>query len=558
MFCLMATHAQVSEHVFTNGVKGITFDSIKLLRYTDTPDGMRVYLTMKRTGAVQTKTGPVLSGGMDKIWLSALGVVDFSKDFKVVNEEVTFLRPDKVTAKEYNLLDGVGKRITDAKVIATQDDCVKSNWDLLDKYPELKKEEEEPEVVRPKMYYDNTLNYSMLGGKPKSFSMEKYTLKDEEKENEKSLLEQMFSSDRKYDKESKSVDMESYRGSDKKNYWINMSSPACDPKNGNVYTHHGHILWGEMGNKSNEFEQETVVFDKDGKELNRTDIKFDLPHALDLRQLLFTETPEDNLYKVDGFAHVYKQNYGLGYKKLNPEPDKSARKFYQWDASGKLLASLDFAAPHENANVARAFHNGNNISLLATTSYKPAAFYTLHFADGKLAASETLDSNSPLVKGIGFTPAEIGSLTWEYTYSYNQPDGSKFIIYQLKKEISQGQTKLVQAQGFVLFRVDKDGKLTHAQHIKRSPKGDPNYKINFKGYQSTSGKYVAVVRDPLVDGTRAVDVYEIDGSTLEMKKLLSLDGAADLSTKHLPKANSVVFFSNDPKAKAYKMSMVKL
>ncbi len=558
LFVMTSQAQNVSEHTFANGIKGITFDSIKLHRYMQKDDGVRVFFVMKRTGTVQKVMGSVMSGGMDKVWLSALGVVDFLSDMKVVNEEVTFLKPDKAVFKKFNILDGNHKRITDAKVIATQDDCVNSNYDLYDKYPELKQKEEVVEVARPEMYYSNYINYAMMRGNPKEFVIEKNTLKEKDQQSEKGLWDALVSSNSKYEKEDKEIDMEGYRGFDKRDYWMRMSDPVCDPKTGVVNVHHGHINYKALGNRSNEIEQEVVTFDKDGKELNRTEMKFKVPHKLDLRQVLFTETPNNNLIHTDGIIHVYMQNYGMGYKKANPNPDKSARKYYQWDANGNVVADLEFKAPHEKASVVRAFHNGNNISLLAVTGYKEAAFYTTHFSEGKLTGSETFKESSPLAKGIGFSPSEIGGVNWDYHYSYNQKDGSKLVIYQLKKEVMEGQTKSIHSKGFVLFKIGQDGKITHAQHIKRSDKGNQRYKIKFKAYPSENGKYVAVVRDPLVGGTTAVDAYEIDGATLELKKILNLDNAADLSTKHLPKTNSMVFFSKDLEGNVYKMAKLGL
>ncbi len=546
------------DYTFTNGIKGISFDSIKLHRFVPKGDGVRVFLVMRRTGSVQSKTGSIMSGGMDKIWLSALGVVDFSNDMKVLNEEVIFLKPDKILSKQYNLLDGEGKRITDMKTIATQDDCVKSNWDLIERYPELKEKEEIPEVVYPKTYYANSVNYTMLGGKLKAFESEKKTLKVEDPNEKKGFWDDDSAGRAEYEKVGKKKDMESYRNPTNKDYWSRMSDPVCDPISGNVYTHHAHIAYKTLGNRSNELEQEVVTFDKDGKELNRTEMKFKVPHALDLRQVLFVETPEEKLRSTDCIVHVYKQNYGFGYKKTNPNPDPSARIFYQWDADGNVISETEFKAPNEKAKVLRAFHNGKNVSLLAATGYKAAAFYTINFTDGKMTGTETCKDDCNLSKGIGFTPTEISGCDWEYTNANDQADGSKMVIYQLKKEVVVEQAKSIHSLGFVFFNIGKDGKIVATQHIKRSAKGNQQYKINFKIHPSDNGKYIVIVKDPLVGGGKAVDAYEIDGKTLEMKKVMTIDNAEDLSTKYLKKENCMVFFSKNNADNSFKIEKLKL
>ena len=551
--------SSTAEYAFANGVKGITFDSMELVRYFAQPDGgIRVFLFMKRTGAVQKKNGSLMSGGKDQIWLEALGVVDFSKDMKVVKEEVTFVKPREAASKEFNIL--AENDPARAATIATQDDCT-DKWGLLDKYPELKTEEEVKEVARPKMYYDNSISYSMLGLKPKAFDKVTYTLKTEASQEKNDFLTKALSTPGNYDKASVSVNMDPYKNSDKKDYWIQMSDPVSNPKTGAVIAHHGHVLVGEMGNRSNEFEQELVVFDKEGKETARTEIKLDKPHNLNLHQVLTTETPEDNLYNIDGIVHVYRQNYGFGYKKTNPEPDKKTYKFYHWNAAGKLVTETNFEVAEEYVKVVRAFHAGDKVSLLATAT-KSDAFYTFCFDGGKLTCSETLDASHPLAKGLGFTPSDLRKFDWKYNYSYNQKDGSKYVIYELTHEVSvtsqPGTTpqKTLTPKGYVLFRVDQNGKLTHTQHLMRPENADAGYKSRFTSFPTENGNYLTIVKDPLVGGSSSINVYRISGATLEMTKLAELSNAQELDTKQLPKANNILFFSRNAKDQLYNLMLV--
>ncbi|MCB9282532.1 MAG: hypothetical protein H6563_00540 [Lewinellaceae bacterium] len=562
LFAISMANAQpVSEYTFSNGVKGIAFDSIELVRYFSQPDGgIRVFLFMKRTGAVQAKTGSLMSGGKEEVQLEALGVVDFSKDMKVVKEEVTFVKPKGAVTKEYNIL--AENDPARAATIATQEDCT-DKWGLLDKYPELKTEEEVKAVVRPKMYYANSINYSMLGLKPKGFDKTIYTMKTEESEAEKGFLSKVLGTTVNYDKKNQSIDMDPYRNSDKKNYWIQASDPVCDPGTGMVYAHHGHVLLGEMGNRSQEFEQEFVVFDKEGKETARTEIKFEKPHALNLHQVLITETPADNLYKVDGIVNVYKQNYGFGYKKLNPEPDKQTYKLYHWNQTGELVNQIDFEVPVENVNVVRAFHSGDKVSVLAT-SYKPESLYSFCFEAGKLTCTDALDASHPIAKGLGFSPADLSRFDWKYNYSYDQKDGSKYVIYELSQEVTltaqPGATpqKVISPKGYVMLRVDREGKLTHSQHIKRSENADAGYKTSFSSYPADNGNYLTIVKDPLVGGATAINVFQVSGATLEVKKIAEMNGAQELDVKQLPKASNMLFFSRNSTDQLYKLMLVSL
>ena len=562
LFVVSTSFAQTaSKHSFKDGVKGIAFDSIELVHYASQPDGnIKVYLYLKRTGAIQKVTGSLMSGGKDLIELEAFGIITFSKDMKVLDEKLNYIKPEGIVGKQFNIL--ATNDPLRAETIATHEDCI-SKWDIIDKYPELTKEEEVKEVARPELYYGNTISYSMLGLKPKSFDIVTHKLKTEESEAQKDFLSRTLSTPGNYDKSAKSTPIEPYRNSDKKNYWLKASEPVCDPISGTVYAHNGHMMRGQMGNRSTEFIQEFVVFDKEGTETARTEIKFEEPHALNLREVLITETPENSLYEVDGVVHVYNQNYGFGYKKLNPNPNKKAYKYYQWDNAGELVAQVDFEVPVERVNIVRAFHAEDKVNLLAT-AYEPSAFYSFCFEKGEMTCSETLDEAHPLAKGLGFTPSELGKYKWKYQQCYTQAEGPKCYLYEINQEVSTTAqpgtrpTVTVTPKGFVMLRVDNKGKLTHTQHIMRPENADSGYKSTFSCYPTDGGDYVTVIKDPLVGGTSAVNIYKISPSDLQKSKIVELSGAEELQFKQLLKDNSIIFLSKDAVDKIYQLMLVRM
>ncbi|HMQ48612.1 MAG TPA: hypothetical protein PKA00_14175 [Saprospiraceae bacterium] len=531
----------VAEYTLEKGIKGLVFDSMEVMKYELKPDGIRLYLELKRQGAVQEKIGPVYSGGKDAIWVNALGVLDFTPDLKLVQEELVFIKPDRVVAKQYNLLAKPGKVADPDNIMATQDNCL-DVFAVLEKYPALT-EEAENTASFPASYYANTVDYSLLGGKPKSLTLSKMTLKATDAK--KSLFQEIVGTSR-YGEENKKIELEPYRGSTNKDYWIRESDPVCDPKSGVFLAHHGHIIWGQMGNKSNLFEQEMVAYNEDGTEINRTEIKFDLPHELAMRQVFVKESPSDNLYQIDGVVHIYGQAYGLGYKKLNPTPDKMAYKLYYWNGDGGLLYRLDFARPTEDFKFLRAFQSGSNLSVLGS-SRSDNAFYSLQFSDGKLVSSEKLDAD--INKGISFTPAEIAGLDWHHIYAYDRPEGERLTIHELKNTVTQtGTTNTMEvSKGFLLVKTDKNGAIQAARGIKSSPQDNPAYKPYFKVYESGNGGYSILWKAWQMDGSAKTTIFTLDAQDLELKEIAQLSNAQQVSIETLSDKKTLMVFSADLK-----------
>ena len=542
----------VQEFSFSREIKGVEFEKASIMKYVLQPDQARIFLELSRIGAVQTKMGPLWSGGADPMEVKALGIIDLSKDLELISEELIFLEPDGVLSKQQKLLKQPGKVVGNKNVMGTQDDCMSISA-IVDKYPELVREEETGGKVLPKEYYDNSIDYGGLAMKVKGFNSRLYRLKPEG--GKKSLFAQL--TDARYDDIKSTYDWEPYRGGDKQNYWMQLSSSLCDPQTGMVYAHNGLVKRGEDRGRSMEKYQEFVTYDKSGKEISRTEITFDVPHEVALRQTFFTDNPDNGLYSIDGLVHVYRQQYGFGYKKLNPDPDPEYRKLYYWDAQGKALANIDFKVPAEEVRILRGFRNGNALSLLAGNK-KEGGWLTYHIAGGQLNGPEKADA---LGKDIGFTPAELASFSWEQAREMANADGSRTIICHLKKEVKEADKVYNYSQGYVLFNIGADGKIAAAQHLRRSEKARANTQTQLNVYPA-EGYFTLLMSDPVAGSNGnmlEVSVLKVNPASLATTPVHSMQGAGEgLSVERVPNSKNLIIFSTDPDGEKYMLTQLSL
>ena len=554
LFCFQLSMAQsVQEYSFSREIKGVEFENASIMKYVLQPDKVRIYLELSRTGAVQSKMGPVWSGGADPIQVKALGILELSSGLELQNETLVFIKPDGIIAKQYKLLKEPGKVVMgDKNVMATQDDCM-SIGDIIDKYPELVQKEESGEKALPREYYDNSIDYGGLAMKVKGFNSRLYRLKPEG--GKKSLFAQL--TNEQYDEIKSTYDWEPYRGGDKKNYWVQQSSSVCDPQTGAVYAHNGLIRVGEDRGRSTERFQELVAYDKSGKEINRTEINFDVPHDVELRQLFYTDTPDGSLYTIDGILHVYRQQYGFGYKKLNPDPDPLYRKLYFWDSKGKELGNVDFKVPAESTQLIRGFATGNKLSLLAGDK-KGGKWLTYHFTDGKLNAPEEAGA---LSGGIAFTPAELASFSWEAVKKITRPDGAQTMIYHLKKEVKEAEKTYTPSQGYLIFNIGPEGKIARVQHLQRSGKALPNSKTGIRVYPGED--YLTLIMSDPIAGDKGnmleVNILKVNLNTLEKTPVHSMVAAGEsLSVERVSGSNDIIIFSTSPDGEKYRLAKLSL
>ena len=551
--CFQLSMAQaVQEFSFSREIKGVEFENASIMKYVLEPDKSIIYLELSRVGAVQSKMGPIWSGGADPVEIKALGILELSKDLKLLSEELVFVKPDGIISKQYKLLKEPGNVTSSKNVMATQDDCL-GILDIVDKYPALMQAEDSAERALPKEYYDNSIDYGGLGQKVKGFNSRLYRLKPEG--TKKSLFAQLTND--QYDDIKSTYDWEPYRGGDKKNYWMKLSDSACDPLTGMVYAHNGLVRVGEDRGRSMEKIQEFVTYDKSGKEANRTEINFDVPHDIELRQMFYADKPEDGLLSIQGVVQVYRQQYGFGYKKLNPDPDPLYRKLYFWDAQGKELGNVDFKAPSEDTRMIRAFTAGNQLSLLAG-KLKEGQWLTYHFADGQLSGPE---SAGAMAGDIAFKPAELASFSWEAVKEMAGADGGQTIIYHLKKEVKAADKTYTPSQGYLIFKLSPDGKIARVQHLKRSGKALPNSKTGIRVYPG-EGYLTLLLSDPVTGDKGSmldINAMRVDLNTLEKTPVLSMMAAGEgLSVERVSDSDNLLIFTTSPDGEKYLVTQLSL
>lgn len=552
------------EHIFESGIKGIEFDNIQIHRVFPQPDGgLRVFLGLQRKGAVQEKKLPGWEGGNKEVALVALGVVDFSKDFKLIKEEVSFDKPVGVFSKEYNLLDR--KFRPGVNTIATHANCVDSKLDWLTMYPELKTPEDKRNAPPPvEVFFEPTVRYSGLALKPESFHSEKNTLVRQESTSEKTFLQWLFTDDEtaslpKYESQKTEVTIEPYRNSSKSDFWQREEEPVGDPATGVVLAHHTRFVQGEKQNRSQLFYRELVAFDKDGKEINRTEMNFEKPHRMALHQPFFEG--KEKAARLKGLVQVYGEYYGFGMKKLNPTPNKLAHKFYHWDNQGKLLAQVDFDLPEEEAKIITAFENNGAVCLLVISSNTKAQ-YALNFAGGKLTGTGKLDPNGSVAQNFQFTNLELPDARLRVLHESKLPDGSMLSYANFStmyKGAQVGAPTTYKYRGLLIAHIGADGKVVNLTGIKRMGVSDLAKAPGYTFFSSENGKCLFSMTDPGISGVDDISIYSFNEKDDQLAKLYSSFSHNLLGSRedriYIPEANTIIY--TGIKDGHYQMSFIR-
>ena len=72
----------IQSYAFKEGIGGVKFTKTELMLAVPKGEGLRVYLELSRTGAVQVG-GSLKSGGTEPVEVFAMGILDFTADLKL-------------------------------------------------------------------------------------------------------------------------------------------------------------------------------------------------------------------------------------------------------------------------------------------------------------------------------------------------------------------------------------------------------------------------------------------------------------------------------------------
>ena len=103
----------VQEFSFSREIKGVEFENASIMKYVLEPDKSIIYLELSRVGAVNPKWN-IWSGGGDPVEIKALGILELSKDLKLLNERARLREAGRHYFKQYKLLKEPGN-VTSSK-----------------------------------------------------------------------------------------------------------------------------------------------------------------------------------------------------------------------------------------------------------------------------------------------------------------------------------------------------------------------------------------------------------------------------------------------------------
>lgn len=516
-FFTVVTQAQsIQEGELPTTIGEADFDpDMRLVHVGETSDGLKVLALMKKEGAYRKKMGPMMSGGADPVTILALGEFYFDEGLQLKESKYTILKPDgeNTMLGDFEVLNEP-VRIGKAKVIAKKADC-KELYELADIHPELRDGYGTEEAVfekdfpGPAVYYENVLKYKFSGA-VKTVKLRKYTKNQKppqkaEATTLKGAFKDMFKSTPKVDPYSeveKELDIEdTYKGRGKKDFWMFMSDDICDPVDGAIFAHHGHYYSKDAPRKrNNHFEQELVVFDKEGKVVNHLDLNFDKPMELEQQVVFEDKGQSKNENDIKAVGYMFKELTGAFTKKVNPNPDPNARHFYKINEAGSQDYTFSFYLEGTNEKIKKIMVNpkGDNFSMLSY-AIKPSTYSWYQMGAQGVVAKNEIKEGNPLFAPLSTAKLNVDATQLRpFTETFDAA-GNRRLKYRVVNVTTDPSTKekKYQSKGFLDLLLDEKGDLKIANFINRAENADLSLKPSLEVIKEEGDIVTWMYQDPL-------------------------------------------------------------
>jgi len=386
-----------------------------------------------------------------------------------------------------------------------------------------------------------------FSGVPNKIRRVEYKLKerdpDAKKETLFTKLIDLNKSDYTY--ESSEIDLSPYKGETKQVKWIRQYRPECDLETGTLYAWHFKSDKNIKMSKSKYFFHEFVVFDRDGKILNETEMLFDLPHEFVYRGVLRSRGKDEIRYTYQSFIHVYRQAHGFGFKKLNPNPDKMVRQVYHWDKLGKLINQKSFNVPNEETRFYVGLPTDQTITLIGADKKD---LYTIQSKPDKLTELTKVDPNSSVLKYHQMKTEDFLFTNWTFRANIASSENKSLFIHDLHRKYYEMKITdtVYLSPGLVLTAVDDQGNLERIFSYP-SPEGRNQKKATtFEILENEGDRALIAIHFPLVPTSCSTHLYEIDLITFEQTFLGSVDAYNPPTFINKPETEEVFVLYRDP------------
>lgn len=518
----------------------------------DKKDHTTVYVMFKfkgyaKVGKKRRKVNNAFHG-----FVKAMAKLDFDTQLNLIKSEVVFI--DLAEIKETEEVEIFAGDILDyddeGKLMGTRGVCLTGDWKLKLRahFPDVATPADTKEKLvddRPRVYYKNEIDVKAIIPKVQGIDIKKLTIDPDELTKEKikriddpelpyNFVEYIYKAEKNY------IEPTRYSEATKSDYWINIDQ-AHNGYTGEVYAYNEKYEDGKK--RSNEYIKEFVTYDASGKEINRTDIDLKIPHSA-IRYYPYSQGVEDYFRRYRGAVLIFFQQYGFGYKKFNPEPDKKLFSLYQWGSQGELLGKSDFHTVGESNYFTGLFSNKNNFSLLIY-GREEKQYYMVYGENGKISEPQPLSMNDAAFTGLSESDKQsLPRLIWEYRYEFAKNE-DVFAVYRLTSTEQQkpGAPVITHNEGHMLTFIDAKGKVNKMFRIPAK-----NESSKLKCYERGDIVFLEITSS-LTEGQSATQVFQLDKNTKEVKQCFYFQHSSEFQFKQ--SATSFYYFGYDTQEKKW-------
>lgn len=490
-------------------------------------DQVRVFLFLIGKGYVEQKSTSIIAGKSAPQTVQAITVLDYDNAMKLTSKKIWFLDINPVTDKTNIVAYDPNSMFGQGKTIGKSQDCLGADWyeKIKSMYPELKQRTNiSTSTSRPEIHYDNKVRYAGWGGAVDQIRLTRHQKRDKtQAQAEGGFWNVLFDvNSSEYELITKQIELKPYRESTKDDYWMKARETECDKNTGNIYMWNMKQIKKLYGNRSRDYFQEFVVYDAEGRELNRTEITFDLPHDVRYSELLKMRNRKDPFFQITGAVHMYKQE--LDFKKLNPNPDKFSRIVYHWDANGALVNRKEFKAPSEGFYMITAFPGDKSVSMLCGVD---SSFYLMNSNKEHFTDPVALAKDDPVLEYHKIHYKKSSFAKWIPLFSFPGAEEKSLLWYELENTTHDFKTnqKITAPEGFAIGVLAPDGNLQKLLSYPSPPKRNITLAHSCNLISHKNDILTFALHFPMTAGGFKTELYKLNTSTLKQVKVLEIDSA---------------------------------
>ena len=554
----------IETYQFGKEFGGIPFDTIEVMAYEQTADGLDVYLLTKRAGAIRYKIGPLMDGGQE--WTTIMGVskISFDQELTRTGEEFFLVKPEDAIGKidYFSAPKGMNDFLNGgSEKIGTQDDAMSLD-DLEARYPALQApatEEGRPEA--PSVYYRNRLASGLFNGKIKGFVTRTFTVK-EGKKADVGLIGSAFNTlGARYDTENEKIDWDDYRSPAKKDFWATLTVlPPTDNFTGRVYSVNGLKSKDKAKRGNEKREVEFVTYGPNGEVVSREDVKFSKDMSIE-RQWVDKERVLGNLDAVYGTAYLFREQ-------KEKRAQGNDRVLYRLDKDGKVLYNADFSIDNNSVAI-RFLDEVNGRTTIIGSGDNPGQF--INYVVGEDGVMKQDISDGKIFQNFGLSIKEYQNKFLLPRYQQTYANGNTLVVAEVTgKESatnSQGQQYSVNShKGTLMLVFDAEGKIVKNKYLGRKSEDADRYAAGFEVLSDTEDESLVLIYEPVITELETghtrflyfARLYRLDKEDLKMRPLYLEDStiAGSESVFFDEKSNRLYVLTENPVSGKLTMSQV--